>query len=771
MFEELLTGLSTSDPILLNISDLPRGVDNYHIDVKLSPGFCADFNKLLADFVAVETSQKPQRLKHDKEKDSFRDSYVDMMTVLINRVKTELSIDKVHFLQFAVYRFMLESTQSALDQNIKSHRNKLSELRASGSGKALSIEDHLFWLQKNYNTILYAINRHFFVMLTQFEAKDLQALRRQYLGKDNQTFMKLLFNPMLLSVNLDSGDFLIEKYLLWNKNGEESEFPELNAQVEALFRELLPELDFLPLMEERKPEEQMEIYDDLGGLSALKPFLGTSTDMKNIISESFSWMDYPANFEHIFNQKKLADALNNVKKEHGFKAGWKFKGNIKRLNRILQSLGKVLQKKQLLIQLTASIHTRRMWSRQLAQIMNPLMLSRYLGGELTFNDFQKRLNRQYEFSPAEVKSMKQAVKDVKNELDKNTSDILIRFLSILSQYRLHLKYYRFTHRVFNRISILADDDKIRLSSEAGTLFELPMTKEISDDENRIVHHCILKADVRGSTTVTDELENKNLNPASYFSMRFFSPINEVLEIYGANKVFIEGDAVILSFLEHEHDPQHWHSVAHACGMAKAMLSVVYANNKYSKQMGLPPLELGIGICYGNYAPRYLYDGDQPIMISSAIGDADRMSSCSWKLRAAIKDHPFNVEVFGFDDDDKGKGEKGQQHIRYNVNGILLDNIGFEKLKNEIEMTRLTGQIEGKIVVFYFGEYQDTEGKKRNLVIREGQVGLWKDDGIHPHTVDEKFYEVVTNPKITAGIQRKLQGPKSRLQEGAQVDQS
>ena len=400
-----------------------------------------------------------------------------------------------------------------------------------------------------------------------------------------------------------------------------------------------------------------------------------------------------------------------------------------------------------------------MWSRQLAQIMNPLMLSRYLGGELKFNDFQKRLNREYQFSPAEVKAMKQAVKDVKNELDKNTSDILIRFLSVLSQYRLHLKYYRFAHRVFNRISILSDDDKIRLSSQAGTLFELPMTKEISDDENRIVHHSILKADVRGSTTVTDELEKKNLNPASYFSLRFFSPINEVLETYGANKVFIEGDAVILSFLEHEHDPQHWHSVAHACGMAKAMLSVVYANNKYSKQMGLPPLELGIGICYGDYAPRFLYDVDQPIMISSAIGDADRMSSCSWKLRAAIKDHPFNVEVFGFDDDDKAKGEKGQEQIRYNVNGILLDNVGFEKLKNEIEMTRLTGQVEGKTAVFYFGEYPDTEGKKRNLVIREGQVGLWKDDGIHPHTIDLKFYEVVTNPQITASIQKKLQGSK------------
>ena len=45
------------------------------------------------------------------------------------------------------------------------------------------------------------------------------------------------------------------------------------------------------------------------------------------------------------------------------------------------------------------------------------------------------------------------------------------------------------------------------------------------------------------------------------------------------------------------------------------------------------------------------------------------------------------------------------------------------------------------------------------MIREGQAGLWKDDGIHPHTIDLKFYEVVTNPQITASIQKKLQGSK------------
>jgi len=86
MFEEYLDRLISPEQLLLNISNLPRGIDNYHIDVKLSPKFCAEFKKLLADYLVLETSEKPQRLKNDKQVEEFRNCYIDMMTVLISRV-------------------------------------------------------------------------------------------------------------------------------------------------------------------------------------------------------------------------------------------------------------------------------------------------------------------------------------------------------------------------------------------------------------------------------------------------------------------------------------------------------------------------------------------------------------------------------------------------------------------------------------------------------------------------------------------------------------
>jgi hypothetical protein len=152
-------------------------------------------------------------------------------------------------------------------------------------------------------------------------------------------------------------------------------------------------------------------------------------------------------------------------------------------------------------------------------------------------------------------------------------------------------------------------------------------------------------------------------------------------------VFIEGDAIILSFLEYQHTPEKWFSVARDCGLARSMLRIIHANNQFAKKSELPNLELGIGICFAEEAPRFLFDGDQPIMISSAIGLADRLYSCSWKLREKIQSKVFSVDVLTYADEDRDKGEKGQEKIRYNVNGILLENAAFAKLEKKSEITK------------------------------------------------------------------------------------
>ena len=465
-----------------------------------------------------------------------------MMTDMIHRIKRDLSRSEIILLQFAVNRSMLETTRNTLNNMIGTLRTKLSESRGRSSGKALSIQDQIFWLSKHYNLIIYSVIRQFFKMLGLVEKKKLQAVRRQYLDDGDQIFLDILFCPLLLTGNLEASNFLIEKYLLWNRDQDESLFPDINLAVESLFRELLPEVRFDPLVDRRQSYDQLEIYDDMGGLAACKPLLGPARDMKNTITEHFSWLDHPDNFDHLFNVVTLEEIGQQIRKVSGIKAGWQFKKEQKRVLSILKRVKKMLDERKLLQQLSASHHTRKIWTRHLAEYMEAVSLCRFLGSEINFKEFQKRLQRGYEFTPAEIKDLNNTAKLVQAEINDNDDEEYVRLLSVLATYRQHLKYFRFAHRVFNRISILHDEEQMRLSSQAGTLYQLPTADEVNEGENRIVHHAILKADVRGSTTVTDELEKKDLNPASYFSLRFFGPIN---------KVFIVGDAVILSFLEYE----------------------------------------------------------------------------------------------------------------------------------------------------------------------------------------------------------------------------
>ena len=104
------------------------------------------------------------------------------------------------------------------------------------------------------------------------------------------------------------------------------------------------------------------------------------------------------------------------------------------------------------------------------------------------------------------------------------------------------------------VNLIANDKMRDLSSMNNTLYEFLLPEEQKPAEERVVHHVILKADIRGSTTLTRTLLDRGLNPASHCTLNFYEPVNKLLPIFGATKVFIEGDAVILAMLEHEGDP-------------------------------------------------------------------------------------------------------------------------------------------------------------------------------------------------------------------------
>ncbi|MGH9570979.1 MAG: hypothetical protein ACRD4F_15140, partial [Candidatus Angelobacter sp.] len=266
-----------------------------------------------------------------------------------------------------------------------------------------------------------------------------------------------------------------------------------------------------------------------------------------------------------------------------------------------------------------------------------------------------------------------------------------------------------------------------------------------------------KADIRESTTLTRTLFERGLNPASYFSLNFYDPINKLLPKYDARKVFIEGDAVILALFEREGEPGL--GVAQACVLAKEIIQVVTAYNERSLAAGLPSLELGIGISYQDSAPMYLMDGTRQIMISKAINESDRLSSCHKGMRRWLEKRELLFNVFSFktiDDADTG-GIPEEFLLRYNIGGIHISAAAFDKLCTEISLQEFDLKVpmiwKTSAVRVYSGMVPLGHGMFHRIIIREGRIAhVDARDFSLKEMTDLPYYEICIHPRIYEAIE-------------------
>jgi hypothetical protein len=245
---------------------------------------------------------------------------------------------------------------------------------------------------------------------------------------------------------------------------------------------------------------------------------------------------------------------------------------------------------------------------------------------------------------------------------------------------------------------------------------------------------------------------RGLNPASYFSMNFYEPLNKLLPRYGAQKVFIEGDAVILALFEHEGGRSH--TVALACGLAREMTEIVKLYNTKSEAGGLPRLEIGIGITFRNTAPLYLLDGEARIMISDALNLSDRLSGCHKLARKSLPDNrgAFNVFIFQTISEETAAGAMEEFLVRYNVDGICLSEDAFEKLRTEIRFSTVETDLPAlwgiERVMLHSGAVPLSSDVYQRLVVREALVSF-----VDPQTfklkerTKRRYFELCTNKTV------------------------
>ena len=345
----------------------------------------------------------------------------------------------------------------------------------------------------------------------------------------------------------------------------------------------------------------------------------------------------------------------------------------------------------------------------------------------------------------------ETIRRIEGYSTRSKKEYLLSFLKDFLRYHRDRENGRLLKGAMEAINLVTDEKILLISRKNLLLYEYPLSEERVKEEKPITSHVVLKADIRGSTDITHTMNARGLNPASYFSLNFFDPISEIICDYNASKVFIEGDAVILSIFENEDTAEGSYSVARACGLAVNMLHIVQQYNVKNQKHDLPVLELGIGICYKQSPPAFLFDGDSRIMISHAINLADRLSACDKKLRRCFKnqDPVFHLFVYQNVQDEDIEATGDDHSLRYNVNGIELDPEGFAKLSKEINLKSIAYPMENnENATLYAGTVPTVSGRYQRLVIREAAILKIKPESLDViGPTSKKYYEVCTHPEI------------------------
>jgi len=236
-------------------------------------------------------------------------------------------------------------------------------------------------------------------------------------------------------------------------------------------------------------------------------------------------------------------------------------------------------------------------------------------------------------------------------------------------------------------------------------------------------------------------------------------VNKLLAKYGASKVFLEGDAIILALLEREGEPGM--AVGRAAVLAREIVEIERGYNQLLQRTGLPSLELGLGISYQDSPPMYLMDGDERIMISDALNLSDRLSSSSKRLRKNIDASSTPFHVFAFQTISDGEAEDSSEDfvLKYNVNGIRMSEAAFEKLQQEISLEPCRLDLPGvkaeEHSQLFSGLVSIGNDIFRKIVVRASQVPL-----VDPRNftlqewTDLWYYEVCSDPAIYAQLEAK-----------------
>jgi hypothetical protein len=786
----------------LAFTRLVVGVDNIRHDVFLSPRWREQAGQFLFEQI-LYNAQAHLRDLYPSDSRTRAAAAGEFKRRLGKVLRDSLTLAKEHnnieidlLARLAVYKWLLGEMQrqfSELSVACRERVEKKGSMHFQNSMASFVLHSRIADCQANRRHVLRGVGETLFQTLEELEETNLRPARLALFGSEFADFYQVARNRLVFLENPNDAVVHLEHYAMLGHFTNDVDLEErLRDLMAQLLREqglALPEGDELSRLEQRLEkcgdtlqevnrrlrEAELALAElarpDSAGRKTLRWLSGGSGRedaevergslereakalelQRQQLTREVEELEQKVGFLRQSHATRLSEVLSNPANAERLFGTLSAQGQpeprTESQETLLRELHTRLEKAGVLPYILASYHLKAVY-KDFCPPLNPQQLKRAVVDRQGWQELETLLD-QFPARNFPVEKLEDLAKRLRRVNRTDAETILVRFARDLMRLRRDFLHLQVLNGLMEKIH-LVDDDKTRQVSRLNrTLYEFVLPEEHEAGEEQVRAHVVIKADVRDSTRITEELLRRGLNPATHFSFNFYEPVHKLAARYSASKIFIEGDALILGIYETDIARASQRPVAKACLLAKEIVRVCQAYNERARANDLPVLELGLGIAFQDSPPHYWTDGESRIMISGALNDSDRLASCTRLARKLFSDANSQFSVFllqGIPSPD----EEEELLLRYNVMGVSLDEAGFQKLQQEISLssTEITADLLGQKekVILHHGTVPIGNSFEK-LILREARMPRFRltERKLADWTA-RAYYEVCTHPKL------------------------
>ena len=780
------------------LTSLVVGVDNIHHDVYISPKFVEATRVFLFDLIRQTVKlthfpgfeRKPQRAP---ESATFRKMLNEILQTSLTNAKYAKNVEHDVLLRIALLKlFTQEIVTRFADLLLEAKegiRNKGPHFERSEEAHVL--KSRLAEMQANRRETYRQVGQHIHQIWADLEETSLARARKALFGDEAASAYNMFTNRLLFVESGRDDRIFLESYVMLGNYHRDVDRLEV---IDQILLELLREVVFpgeapdtsgragqahsalvetalrqrtelAQLDDDRevlvrrldrsegligrtiRREDPAELRASLTELDRRRTFLQEKLD---ILAPQIESSKQKLEFLDEKHETELGEYLNEPANAKRLFEGAHTEAEADPRLHLLEEFVVRLEQKEILLHVLASYEVRNLHLEY-----SPPVHLQQLRKALVSREELKRVEEILKQFPARqfsLKPLEDSARRLRRLTREDQRSLVLRFAEDFMRLRRDLKDYQRVVSAMERVNLVRAERTREVSKMNRTLYEFLLPEEEKPAEDHVVAHAVIKADVRGSTKMTQDLLSRGLNPASHLSLNLYEPVQKVLDRYGAAKVFIEGDAIVMAIYETEANRMRQRAVAKSCLLARHIVGIAQAYNQRSESSELPRLEIGVGVAFQNSPPTYWMDKDSRIMISRALNLSDRLSSCSKAARRLLgnPNSPFRLFVFQTTMEGITEEELDEFILRYNMNGVELNEEGFQKLGEEISLTPIDLDCQmpwGLERVTIFSGLVPVGDALEPLFIRKGYVRQLLPDGKIGAAVSRAYYEVCTNPDL------------------------